>query len=328
MSDLWREIADPYWHESVPKKPIDTDTPKSFIDIMIEKVWNGELPSDLECKYIIRNSIDAFKFEPNVLDLEPPITLCGDIHGQYNDMLQIFKFAGLPPFTKYLFLGDYVDRGDKSLEVILLLCLFKLKYPSQFYLLRGNHESMNITRMYGFYEELMTKYRNESVYQMFQPLFESLPIAALVGKKIFCVHGGISQHCPTIQSIAALNRFSEIPVKGALTDLLWADPSPDGGEFTESGRNAGHKFGQKATNDFLKRNHIDLIIRAHQLMQDGFSWTHNNKVLTIFSAPNYELTWRNKAAMVTINEELKVDVFRFSSSPPENEGVLYSKFVY
>lgn len=328
MSEKWRNEADKLWHESVPSKPDFQDSGVDVIDNLIQKIWDGGVPSAVEVSFIVGKAIDAFKFEPNILELEAPITICGDIHGQFNDLKQLFQFAGLPPYNRFLFLGDYVDRGDKSIEVIMLLCLFKLKYPENFFVLRGNHESISISRIYGFYQEILIKYHTETLFEMFGPLFQSIPIAAIINKKIFCVHGGISPSCKTISDIASLNRFSEIPVSGPLTDLLWADPSPDNGDFTESERNAGHKFGSSATDRFLNTNHLSLIIRAHQMMMDGCQYCHHMKVLTIFSAPNYEKKSKNKGGYAVIDEDLEVQLVRYAASPPESDSDRLSNIVF
>ena len=328
MTEKWRKIADQCWYEGLKYPKEETCDEADVIDELIEKIWNGETPSAVEVGYIVEHSLDIFKFEPNILEIEPPITVCGDIHGQFNDFKQLFKLGGFPPFTRFLFLGDYVDRGDKSIEVFMLLCLFKMKYPKHFFVLRGNHESINITKVYGFYQEMLTKYHTESVYNLFGPLFSSLPIAAIIGKKVFCVHGGISPLCPYISDIAELNRFSEVPLSGPLADLLWADPSLDNGDFTESDRNTGHRFGSAATDGFLERNHLNLIIRAHQMMKEGCQYCHHEKVLTIFSAPNYEGKNPNKGGYAVIDENLTIQLVRFTSAPLEPHENNLSSIVF
>lgn len=328
MSERWREQTDVHWHKNVRNIHRDCEDSNDIIDILLEKLWAGGLPSCVEVSYIIERSISVLKQEQNVLKLDPPFTICGDIHGQFNDFKQMFFLGGLPPYTRYLFLGDYVDRGDKGLEVFLILCLFKLKYPENFYLIRGNHESINITRIYGFYQELLVKYHTETVYNQFGRLFESLPIAALIGGKIFCVHGGLSPYCKTIDEIQNLNRFSEIPVSGALNDLLWSDPSLDAGDFTDSERNTGHRFGSKATDRFCSANNIKMIIRAHQMMMDGCKYCHNDKVLTIFSAPNYEGISNNKGGFAICDENLNIELVRYAASPPESDNDRLSNLVF
>lgn len=328
MSEKWRSIADPYWHQLLNIDPEISAENTNFIDKMIDKIWSCEQPTATEIKLIIRESVDILKNEPNILTLDPPLTVCGDIHGQFYDMIQIFRFAGIPPVTSYLFLGDYVDRGDYSIQVIILLCLFKIKYPNNFYMIRGNHESTNISRIYGFYNEIISRYDDDSLFEEFEPLFQALPIAAIIGRKIFCVHGGISPNLQTIDDISKLNRFIEPERVGDLADLLWSDPTDDCSRFFASERNSGQKFGKVATYEFLTNNNLTKIIRAHQLMNNGYKWHHSESVLTIFSAPNYEKKEKNKAAIACINEDLCINIIGFSASPPLSSTVTYDQYIF
>ena len=322
LSD-WRN-ADQFWCSGMIRDQPSANDP---IDYIINKIWSSKLPSETEAKFLIKKASEILKHEPNILRLSPPITLCGDIHGQFDDLIEIFRIGGLPPYTKYLFLGDYVDRGSMSCLVIFLLCALKIKYPSSFYLLRGNHECMNITQVYGFKQEVLVNYRSESLYQMFESLFNSIPIAALIQDIIFCVHGGIAQEAMTISSIESINRFVEIPPSGALCDLLWSDPADDDSNFSESTRNTGHKFGSSATNEFFKTNNINLIVRAHETKNDGCCYSQDKKVLTVFSAPNYE--HGNKGGIVVIDNDLIPKFVRFKQGPPhETFTDVLVKFVY
>lgn len=167
---------------------------------------------------------DILAEEKNVQRVSLPITIVGDVHGQFFDVLEIFKVGGELPFTSYLFLGDYVDRGAHSVETITLLCLLKLKYPKKVLLIRGNHELRAITQNYGFYMECQNKYGSTSVWELFTDLFDFLPIAAIVEETIFAVHGGLSPMIESIEQIESLNRFQEIPHDGPLCDLMWSDP--------------------------------------------------------------------------------------------------------
>ncbi|OHT17456.1 Ser/Thr protein phosphatase [Tritrichomonas foetus] len=332
MSERWRAQVDTLWHPSIMNSmpPIDS-LPESDdpLDYLVEKFWKGELPTPVEMRYVIKETTKLLSSEPNVLKLKAPFTICGDIHGQFEDMLEIFKISGLPPYTKYLFLGDYVDRGHKSVEVIMLLCALKLKFPDSFYMIRGNHESMNITQIYGFQQEMQVKYRSESLYQEFAPLFNSIPLAAIIDDTVFCVHGGLSQYAMDISVIEKINRFTEIPTSGALCELLWNDPSPDNGRITESSRNAGVRFGGAITNEFCQKNNITLVVRAHQVMKEGVEYFHNKKVLTVFSAPNYEPRIGNKAGILVLDEKLDQHLIKFKSAPPKETVWDYlTNFVY
>ncbi|CAG07207.1 unnamed protein product [Tetraodon nigroviridis] len=150
----------------------------------------------------------------------------GDVHGQYYDLLRLFEYGGFPPESNYLFLGDYVDRGKQSLETICLLLAYKIKYPENFFLLRGNHECASINRIYGFYDECKRRY-NIKLWKTFTDCFNCLPVAAIVDEKIFCCHGGLSPDLQSMEQIRRVMRPTDVPDQGLLCDLLWADPDKD-----------------------------------------------------------------------------------------------------
>lgn len=330
MGESWRNQRDKLWHSSVLEALPKVDpAPESSdpIDHLLAKFWNGDLPSPIELKYVLQLATKVISSEPNILELEGPITVCGDIHGQFEDMLEIFNISGLPPHTRYLFLGDYVDRGPKSVEVMMLLCLLKLKFPDSFYLLRGNHESLNITQIYGFRQEVLAKYRSESLWLAFEPLFNSLPIAAVVNKSVFCVHGGLSRDVKYLADIAQIDRFHEIPMNGPFCDLMWADPSHDECLFTDPLRNAGTRFGARASANFLKVNNLKLIVRGHQVMTEGCEYCQSKKVLTVFSAPNYEPLLGNKAGILILDENAEPSIIKFKEAEGKEHDHL-TNFVY
>jgi serine/threonine-protein phosphatase PP1 catalytic subunit len=163
--------------------------------------------------------------QPMLLELEAPLKICGDVHGQYSDLLRLFEYGGFPPVSNYLFCGDYVDRGKQSIETISLLLAYKIQYPENFFILRGNHESAGINRIYGFYDECKRRY-SIRLWKIFSDVFNCLPVAALVDEKILCMHGGLSPELTDLQQIADLQRPCDVPDSGLLCDLLWSDPSP------------------------------------------------------------------------------------------------------
>ena len=330
MSERWRHGVDVLWHPSVldtrQKPEMGSD---NLIDYLVAKFWKGELPTPAEMNYVIDMTTKVLSLEPNVLELKGPITVCGDLHGQFDDLIEIFNMCGLPPYTKYLFLGDYVDRGSKGVEVIMLLCILKLKYRDNFFILRGNHECMSITQVYGFRQEILTKYRSTSQWTAFQPLFSAIPIAAVVDKSIFCVHGGISKSARLLSEIAEIDRFTEIPLTGALCELVWSDPANDESGFTESKRKVGNSFGEAASDEFLKLNSLKMIVRAHQVMNNGCGFCQNQKVLTVFSAPNYESYTGNRAGILVLDEKCGPHLVRFKQDPTRSrQSDLLSLFVY
>jgi len=253
---------------------------------------------------------DIFAEESNIVNVACPVAIVGDLHGQFLDLLHIFEEVGRVPETSYVFLGDYVDRGSQSVETIQLLIALKIRYPSRVTILRGNHESRQITQVYGFYDEVIFKYGNPNVWTYFTDVFDCLPLGCLLGGKIFCVHGGLSPSFDTLDDIRALDRFQETPHEGALCDLLWSDPVETFG-WGMSKRGAGYEFGPDITEAFNYENGMHLLCRAHQLVPSGFSWMHNKHVVTVFSAPNYCGRAGNQGAVMTINEDLNFNFRQF-----------------
>ncbi|KAL3582568.1 hypothetical protein D5086_016900 [Populus alba] len=182
--------------------------------------------SEAEIRQLCITSRDIFLKQPNLLELEAPIKICGDVHGQYSDLLKLLEYGGLPPRANYLFLGDYVDRGKQSLETICLLLAYKIKYPENFFLLRGNHECASVNRIYGFYDECKRRF-NVRLWKVFTDCFNCLPVAALIDEKILCMHGGLSPDLRNLDQIRNLCRPTVVPETGLLCDLLWSDPSKD-----------------------------------------------------------------------------------------------------
>jgi len=281
------------------------------VDSIIEKLLSvrGNKPGkqvDLkeeEIKFLIDKSLAIIKEQKMLVELEAPLHVCGDIHGQYYDLLRIFEHCGYPGEYSYLFLGDYVDRGKQSLETVCLLLSYKIKYPEKVTLLRGNHESSVTNRIYGFYDECKRRY-NVRLWKSFTELFNYLPVAAIIDDKILCMHGGLSPELKNIQNIADINRPTDIPDTGLLCDLLWSDPDKEVAEYDENDRGVSVIFGEKIVQDFNKKNDLDLIIRAHQVVDDGYEFFAQRQLITIFSAPNYCGEFDNSAGIMIIDESL------------------------
>ena len=281
------------------------------VDAIIEKLLSvrGNKPGkqvDLkeeEIKFLIDKSIPIMKEQKMLVELEAPLHVCGDIHGQYYDLLRIFEHCGYPGDYNYLFLGDYVDRGKQSLETVCLLLCYKIKYPEKVTLLRGNHESSVTNRIYGFYDECKRRY-NVRIWRSFTDLFNWLPVAAIIDEKILCMHGGLSPDLKNLQNITDISRPTDIPDTGLLCDLLWSDPDKDCVEYDENDRGVSVIFGEKIVQDFNKKNDLDLIIRAHQVVDDGYEFFAQRQLITIFSAPNYCGEFDNSAGIMLIDESL------------------------
>lgn len=194
-----------------------------------------------------------------------------DIHGQYKDLLRFLDLARHPPYSNYLFLGDYVDRGKQSIESICLLFAYKIKYPESVFLLRGNHECENITKIYGFYEECQKRY-NIGLWKKFTTAFNMLPVAALIEDKILAMHGGLSKDMSAMSEIKSISRPAKIPETGILCDLLWSDPSPlssaelfniKKNEWGDNDRGVSYIFSETVVKRMVEKFDIDLIVRGH-----------------------------------------------------------------
>ena len=231
---------------------------------------------------------NLFLSQPVLLELNAPVHIVGDIHGQYTDLLRIFDMSGYPSTSNYLFLGDYVDRGKQSLETILLLLCYKLKYPETFFLLRGNHECANISRIYGFHDECKRRC-NVKIWKTFTDVFNCLPISAVVAEKIFCVHGGLSPSLSDMNDIRNIVRPTEIPGQGLLTDLLWSDPANIKDWGPNDDRGVSWTFGRKVVANFLKRYRLDLVCRSHMVVESGYEFFGDRNLVTVFSAPNVSI---------------------------------------
>ncbi|XP_046555159.1 serine/threonine-protein phosphatase 6 catalytic subunit [Haliotis rubra] len=281
-----------------------------------------------QCKYLPENDLkklcdmvcELLLEESNVQPVSTPVTVCGDIHGQFYDLMELFQTGGQMPDTNYIFMGDFVDRGYYSLETFTLLLTLKAKWPDKIVLLRGNHESRQITQIYGFYDECQTKYGNANAWRYCCRVFDLLTISAIIDECILCVHGGLSPDIKTIDQIRTIERNQEIPHKGPLCNLVWSDPE-DVDTWAMSPRGAGWLFGAKVTNEFVHINNLKLICRAHQLVHEGYKYMFDEKLVTVWSAPNYCYRCGNIAAVLSFSnpDTKEAKLFR---AVPDNERVI------
>jgi serine/threonine-protein phosphatase PP1 catalytic subunit len=268
-------------------KSMDLD---DMIQRLLDAAYAGKVTKTVSLKNaeifaICSAAREVFLSQPALLELSAPVKIVGDIHGQYTDLIRMFEMCGFPPNSNYLFLGDYVDRGKQSLETILLLLCYKLKFPENFFLLRGNHECANVTRVYGFYDECKRRC-NIKVWKAFVDTFNTLPIAAIVAQKIFCVHGGLSPSLSHMDDIRQIARPTDVPDYGLLNDLLWSDPADMENDWESNERGVSYCFGKKVIMEFLQRHDFDLVCRAHMVVEDGYEFFTDRVLVTVFSAPN------------------------------------------
>jgi serine/threonine-protein phosphatase 4 catalytic subunit len=291
----------------------------SSIDQQIEKLKLGELISEAEVLDLCLKARDLLIRDGNVLKLSMPITLCGDIHGQFHDLLKLFEMGGWPPHTNYLFLGDFVDRGFNSVETFLLLLALKVRYPDRVALIRGNHESRQITQVYGFYDECLRKFGTASVWKYCCDVFDFLSLGALIDETVFAVHGGLSPSLSTIDQLRLINRKQEVPQEGPMADMLWSDPEESITGWGLSPRGAGYLFGPDVARTFRQVNDVSLIARAHQLVMEGYKWMFDDTLVTVWSAPNYCYRCGNVASIMKLEAPHSVPQFILFEAAPVAE---------
>ena len=282
-----------------------------FVQQMIERFKEEKT---IHKKYVAQILLEAkqyFKKLPSLVHITTPdddkdshINVCGDTHGQFYDLANIFQIGGAPSSNNpYLFNGDFVDRGSFSFEVIITLIAFKLACPTGLYLSRGNHETKNMNKIYGFEGEVLHKY-DSTIMKLFTDVFQWLPLCHVINDAVFVVHGGLSSENEgkiSLETIASEARGREPPESGLMSDLLWADPQPQPGR-SPSKRGVGYAFGPDITKNFLDHNNLQLVVRSHEVKDEGYVVEHDGKCITVFSAPNYCDQMKNKGAFIRFNK--------------------------
>jgi len=293
------------------------------VDKYINDLKEGKCLTERDLRMVCEKVKEILIEESNVQPVSAPVTVCGDIHGQFYDLLELFRVGGEIPNTNYIFIGDFVDRGYNSVETFELLLCFKLKYPAHITLLRGNHESRQITLVYGFFDEIVRKYGNANPWKYCTDVFDYLGLAALIEGRILCIHGGLSPDIKTLDHIRTIERKVEIPHEGPFCDLMWSDPEDlDSGTWQMSPRGAGWIFGSKVTKEFNYLNDLELVARAHQLVQEGYKyWFPEKSLVTVWSAPNYCYRCGNVASVMSINEDLEREFKIFNAVPESSRSV-------
>mmetsp|Transcript_43168 Transcript_43168/g.115463 ORF Transcript_43168/g.115463 Transcript_43168/m.115463 type:complete len:503 (+) Transcript_43168:66-1574(+) len=277
-------------------------------EFITELIAHLKAEKRLHAKYalqIFQQVLEVLKAEKTVVDVEVPegeyINVCGDVHGQFYDLCNIFEKAGRPSEKNpFLFNGDFVDRGSFGVETVLLLFAFKVLYPQHMHLNRGNHETTNMNKMYGFEGEIKAKYKEADFMPLLTDIFQWLPLAHVIGGKVLVLHGGLfSKDDVTLDQLRKIDRHMEPPDEGPMTELLWSDPGPLPGR-QPSKRGVGVAFGPDVAERFLKANGLDLLIRSHECKDDGYEVEHGGRTITVFSAPNYCDQMGNQGALVRL----------------------------
>lgn len=317
-------ITPPNWEALPHNKVFDAKGMPIMENIRAHFLREGLL-SEADALEMLNRCAGILRKEPNLMRLNDPITVCGDIHGQFYDLIKLLEIGGDPKNQQYLFLGDYVDRGCFGCEVVLYLFAFKICYPTSFFLLRGNHECRHLTAYFNSKQETKYKY-SAAVYDAMMAAFDCLPLACILNGRFLCVHGGLSPEIKSVEEINAIHRFREPPSSGPMCDLLWSDPMEDDQEGSDDAlfvhndlRGCSYVFSYAATCQFLVSNHLLSVIRAHEAQDEGYrlykkSNTGFPSVICIFSAPNYCDTYDNKAAIIRFQNNL-MNIRQFNSSP-------------
>ncbi|XP_029365669.1 protein phosphatase 3, catalytic subunit, gamma isozyme, a isoform X6 [Echeneis naucrates] len=308
---LIKAVPYPPQHKLTIKELFEDGKPNAEL-LRNHLVKEGRVEEDVALK-IINDGANILRQEKCMLEVEAPITVCGDVHGQFFDLMKLFEVGGSPSSTRYLFLGDYVDRGYFSIECVLYLWSLKINHPTTLFLLRGNHECRHLTEYFTFKQECKIKY-SERVYDACMEAFDCLPLAALLNQQFLCVHGGLSPEINCLDDIRKLDRFKEPPAFGPMCDLIWADPGEDyGSEKTSehfnhnSVRGCSYFFSYSAVCDFLVNNNLLSVIRAHEAQDAGYRMYRKSQttgfpsLITIFSAPNYLDVYNNKVTETLVN---------------------------
>ncbi|KAJ6070398.1 hypothetical protein N7467_011717 [Penicillium canescens] len=309
---------DMFWSPEDPSKP--------NLQYLKQHLYREGRLSEEQALWIIHAGTQVLRSEPNLLEMDAPITVCGDVHGQYYDLMKLFEVGGDPSETRYLFLGDYVDRGYFSIECVLYLWALKIWYPDSLWLLRGNHECRHLTDYFTFKLECKHKY-SERIYEACIESFCSLPLAAVMNKQFLCIHGGLSPELHTLEDIKSIDRFREPPTHGLMCDILWADPLEEFGQektgdffIHNSVRGCSYFFSYPAACAFLEKNNLLSIIRAHEAQDAGYRMYRKTRttgfpsVMTIFSAPNYLDVYNNKAAVLKYENNV-MNIRQFNCTP-------------
>ncbi|KAI5741034.1 hypothetical protein M8J76_009768 [Diaphorina citri] len=293
----------------------------NFENMSIEDDYTGPaLENDKVTLKFMTDLMQTYKAQDSLVHItvedEAKFTVCGDIHGQFYDLMNIFELNGLPsPDNPYLFNGDFVDRGSFSVECIFTLFGFKLLYPNHFFMARGNHESAYMNQIYGFEGEVKSKY-TDLMAQFFTEVYNWLPLCHCINNKVLVMHGGLfSSDNVTLEDIRTIDRNRQPPDEGLMCELLWSDPQIPNGR-APSKRGVGVHFGPDVTKAFLERNKLEYIIRSHEVKQDGYEVAHDGRCITVFSAPNYCDSVGNKGAFITMKGKDMVPHFTTYEAVP------------
>ena len=300
----------PWYVSKLSGSEFFADVVELDLDSAVDKIWAKKYPTVSEINAMTTIGAHMFLNESMLLEIDGPVVVVGSIRGQFDDLEAIFSKLGDPSKTRYLFLGDIVDRGKFSTLCISLILLYKIKFPRNIYLIRGKHECASINRIYGFYDEMKRHYGLIQPWKRFSNVFNSLPLAAIVSKQYWCVSAGLSPELQRAESLNSIVRPTDVPDQGIITDLLWSEFYSDTvGWDLGSGRSVSYSFGCDVAKTFLKENNLKTLIKTQVVVEKGYE-IHDGVVM-LFSATNFAGEFENAGAVAVINEsgDLSIQVF-------------------
>lgn len=283
----------------------------------IERLYQGQIPTEETIRQVCQQLKKLIGNIPNVVSLRSPLTIAGDLHGHFWELLEIFRIGGFIPDTNYLFLGNYIGLGKFSLQTLLLLFCLKLRHPDRLTLLRGSHECRSMARIYGLYGECLRHYGNTNSWRHLTDVFEYLPLAAVIDESRLCVSSGLSPALDYVDQMKVLNRFTDPPPKSPLADLLWNTPSETIALFQKDPKTGMVSYGHEALNRFLQMNNLKQMIRSNTLCLGGYKESWAGKLITVWSVPNFCDRLQNNAAIIELDGD-SLSFTTFSAPPSKN----------
>ena len=296
----------------------------SNLDAILENLKKYILPTEQEIKLICDKIAEILINLDNIAEIESPLIVCGDIRGQFKDLLEMFNICGKIPETNYLFLGNLTGNDEHNIETLLFLLILKLKYPNRITFLRGNKETHCNDYRFPLENECKIRFGNYNAFYMFLNVFDLFQIAAIVESKIFCIHGGICPQIGSLDDIKKLDRKNGLRIDSSYNplfiDLLTSQPYEDIDTFTFPSKGVGYLFGEKALDEFNQKNNIEFFIRGHDLFLDGYQYFFKNKLISLWSAPNFRPWVENKAAIMEFDEHMNKHIKVFEACPHDNKN--------
>ena len=293
----------------------------SNLDAILENLKKYKLPTEQEIKFICDKASEILINLDNIAIVECPLIVCGDIRGQFKDLLELFNICGKIPDINYLFLGNIVgNRDGHNIETLLFILILKIKYPNRITFIRGHKETSLNDLRFDLENECKIRFGNYKVFNMFLNIFNLFQIAAIIKQKIFCIHGGICPEIDSLDDIKNIDRKNDTQIYNPLIlDLLTSQPDEEVDTFTIPIKGMGYIFGEKALDKFYQKNNFDFFIRGHDVEEEGYRYYFNNKLISLWSAPNFSTIIKNKASVLELDEHMNKNIKIIEACPNDEE---------